>query len=116
MEPATRTLAERHAKQSEDTERRQQGNESRHPLHLGLDKAPARTRTAESCVEDDSGRAVPGAPQMQSVPSDVDQNARRWRRRDVASSREPLAGDAGQCDREIRPHRPMNTRGIHRRI
>src|SRR5262249_12993772 len=50
----------------------------------------------ETRVEDHDRRAVPGAPQMQPVPSDVDEVSGRCGCRRVLSSRKPLV--RGTCD------------------
>jgi hypothetical protein len=62
-----------------------------------LDKDPTSARATEACVEDHSRRAVPGAPQMQPVPSDVDELSGRRSNRQVLSSRKPFV--RGTCER-----------------
>ena len=73
------------------------GADTRESSNIRLDEAPVSTRAAESRVEDDGRRAVPGAPQMQPVPSDVDETAGRRSRRELLSSRKPLV--SGTCER-----------------
>jgi hypothetical protein len=51
------------------------GADPRESSNLRLDKAPAGARAPETRVEDDTRRAVPGAPQMQPVSSNVDETA-----------------------------------------
>jgi len=79
------------------------GADTRESSNLRLDKAPASTRAAETRVEDDSRRAVPGAPQVQPIASDVDEMSWRRRRREVLSSRKPLIRGAGECGNEKEP-------------
>jgi hypothetical protein len=62
-----------------------------------LDEAPASTRAAETRIEDDSRRAVSGAPEMQLVSSDVDEMSGRWSHRERLSSRKPLIRGAEEC-------------------
>jgi hypothetical protein len=52
------------------------------------------TRAAEARVEDDGRRAVPGAPQMKAVPSDVDEVSGRRSRRQLFSSGKALVRGA----------------------
>src|SRR2546430_1963864 len=82
------------------------GADTRESSNIRLDEAPVSTRAAESRVEDDSRRAVPGAPQMQPVPSDVDEMSGRRSRRQLLSSRKPLVRGAGECgnDKERAQH------------
>jgi CHAT domain-containing protein len=63
-------------------------------------RAPANW--ASFAVEDDGRRAVPGAPQIQSVPSDVDEMSGRRSRRELLSSRKPLV--LGTCERSNADH------------
>src|SRR5262245_39508764 len=91
--------------------------------NLGLDEAPASARAAETRVEDNSRRAVPGAPQMQRVSSDVDELSGRRSRRKLLSSRKPLIRGAGECgnDNECaqydeNAHRPAPHVDISRQI
>jgi hypothetical protein len=73
------------------------GADTRESSNIRLDEAPVSTRAAETRVEDDGRRAIPGAPQMQSVAADVDETSGRRSRRQVLSSRKPLVG--GPCER-----------------
>jgi hypothetical protein len=68
--------------------------------NIRLDEAPVSTRAAESRVEDDGRRAVPRAPQMQPVPSDVDELSRRWGQRQVFASRERLIRGAREWSKD----------------
>ena len=78
------------------------GADPRESSNIRLDGAPVSTRAAESRVEDDGRRAVPGAPQMQSVPSDVDEMSGRRSRRELLSSRKLLV--CGTCERSNADH------------
>ena len=66
------------------------GAGTREPRDFRLDEAPVGTCAAKARVEDYGGRAIAGAPQMQSVPADVDELPGRWSRRELLSSRKPL--------------------------
>src|SRR5262245_16459622 len=66
------------------------GADTRESGDLRLDEAPARTRAAETRVEDHDRPTGPGTPQIQSEPADVDEMSGRWSCRQVLSSREPL--------------------------
>src|SRR5512142_2172628 len=72
------------------------GADTRKSSNVGLDEAPASTRAAETRVEDHSRRAVPGAPQMQPIPSDVDEMSWRRSRGELVSSRKPLIRGAAE--------------------
>src|SRR6185503_20562367 len=86
------------------------GADTRKSSNIGLDEAPASTRAAQTRVEDDSRRAVPGAPQMQPIPSNVDEMSWRGSRRELLSSRKPLICGAGEWgnDKE-RPQHDKNS-------
>ena len=66
------------------------GADTRESRNSRLDEAPVSSRAAEARVEDDGRRAVAGAPQMQPVPSDVDEMSGRRSCRQILSSRKPL--------------------------
>ncbi len=57
---------------------------------LRLDEAPSNGRPSQPGLENHRRLARAGAPDMQSVPSDVHEPSRRWRLRQLLARREPL--------------------------
>ena len=88
------------------------GAGTRESSNIRLDEAPVSTRAAESRVEDDGRRAVPGAPQMQPVRSDVDEMSGRRSRRELLSRRKPLVRGAGECGND--KERAQHDKNAHR--
>ena len=66
------------------------GAHARKSRDVRLDQAPTSARATEACIEDHGRCAVPCAPQMQPVTSDVDELSGRRSSRQVFSSRTPL--------------------------
>ena len=76
------------------------GAHTRESRDIRLDETPASAHAAESRVEDDSRRTVPGAPQMQPVSSDVDEMSWRRSRCQVLTSRKPLIRGPRECSKD----------------
>jgi hypothetical protein len=97
------------------------GADTRESGNIGLDEAPVRARTAKARIKDGNRRAIAGAPEMQPVPSHIDEVARRWRRRQVSSRRNRLvrsARERSQNDQAAEtaenPYRPTGHVGTSR--
>ena len=92
------------------------GAHTRESSDIRLDEPPASARAAESRVEDDSRRAVPGAPQMQPVSSDVDETSWRRSRCQVLTSRKPLIRGPRECSKDDQTSRPTRMRIVQRHM
>ena len=92
------------------------GADTRKLSNIRLDKAQVSARAAATRVEDHGGRAVPGAPQMESVPSDVDEMSGRRNNRQVYSVASHWYVPPVSAMTTIRLHRPTTTRIVLRRM